>query len=53
MIVVDIGEERVPIIESYSSIFSTATIRTLRTMLRPIKNTNLELLGEKKRLYTL
>ena len=43
IIIVDIREERVLIIESYSSIFSIVTIRTLRTMLRPIRNTNLEL----------
>ena len=43
IIVVDIREERVLIIESYSSISSIITIRTLRTTLITIKNTNLEL----------
>ena len=43
IIVVNIKEERVLIIESYSSISSIVTIRTLRTTLIVIKNTNLEL----------
>ena len=43
IIIVDIREERVLIIESYSSISSIVTIRTLRTTLIIIKNINLEL----------
>ena len=43
IIVVDIEEERVLITESYSATFRTGTIRTLRTTLRLIKNTNLGL----------
>ncbi len=43
MIVVDIGEERVPIIESYSGIFDIVTTRTSWTTLRPVRNANSEL----------
>ena len=53
MIVVDIGGERVPIIGFYSGIFGTATTRTSWTTLRPVRNANSELQGEKKRPCTL
>ena len=43
IIIVDIREERVLIIKSYSSISSIVTIKTLRIILIIIKNTNLEL----------
>ena len=53
IIVVDTGEERALITESYSATFSTGTIRTSRTTLRLTKNANLGLQEDRKKLYTL
>ena len=43
MITVNIEEERVFIIRSYNDIFNIAAIKTLKTMLKPIRNVNLKL----------
>ena len=43
IIIMNIEKERVSIIRSYSDIFNIAVIKTLRTMLRSIRNVNLKL----------
>ena len=43
MIIIDIEEERVFIIRSHNDIFNIAVIRTLKTMLRLMRNVNLKL----------
>ena len=43
MIIIDIKEERVFIIRSYNNIFNIAIIKTLKIILRLIRNVNLKL----------
>ena len=43
IIIINIEKERISIIKSYNDIFNIAIIRTSRTMLKPMRNVNLEL----------
>jgi len=43
IIIMNIKEKRIFIIKSYNNIFNIAIIKTLKTMLRLIRNANLKL----------